>query len=154
MNHHPGLTFVKDDQGRYFYVSDNFLKFFHRTRQEILSKTDFEWLSYSIAYQFGDNDRLVRMTGRPLEVTESVPQSQGVVHSLVNKFPISHSSGRILLGGTAIYITQRLAAEAELNTPLDAGQPEDRLILRCAPGEHGATRKQRTARQGLPGAVR
>ncbi|HEY9868007.1 MAG TPA: PAS domain-containing protein [Candidatus Obscuribacterales bacterium] len=114
LNHHPGLAFVKDDQGRYVYVSDNFLKFFHRTREEILGKTDFEWLPHSVARQFTDNDRLVRMTGKPLEVIESVPQSQGVIHSLVNKFPIRDSSGRILLGGTAIDITQRLAAEAEL----------------------------------------
>lgn len=114
LNHHPGLAFVKDDQGRYLYVSDNFLKFFHRTREEILGKTDFEWLPHSVARQFTDNDRLVRMTGKPLEVIESVPQSQGVIHSLVNKFPMRDSSGRILLGGTAIDITQRLAAEAEL----------------------------------------
>lgn len=114
LSYHPGLAFIKDEQGRYLYANGNFARFFGVNVADIIGKTDFDWLPNDLAVQFTENDRIVRSTGKPLEAVESVPHTSGIVRSLVNKFPITDNAGGRLVGGTAIDISDRVAMEEEL----------------------------------------
>lgn len=111
LDHNPALSFIKDEQGRYIYASKSFFDFFQVTPEVLLGKTDFEWLPASLAAEFTANDQLVRESGKPLEVIETVSQPQGKVYSLVHKFPVSEASGSKLVGGIAIDITELTMAK-------------------------------------------
>jgi PAS domain S-box-containing protein len=125
LDHNPALSFVKDDKGKYIYVSRSFLKFFKMNEKDILGKTDFEWLKEDIARQFIDNDNRVRATGKSLETIEIVEIPGGAIRSLVHKFPIVEPSGAQLIGGIAIDITERLRLQelqAELAAIVDSSR--------------------------------
>lgn len=111
LNYNPALSFIKDEQGKYLYANKRFLEFFNVSEEDFIGKTDFEWLPEHIARQFTENDQYVRSTGKALETIESVPFPNGVIRSLVHKFLIKDRSGRQLVGGIAIDITERLHIE-------------------------------------------
>jgi PAS domain S-box-containing protein len=113
-NHNPVLSFIKDDQGRYLYVSDSFLKFFSVEKHQVIGKTDFDWLPANIAKEFTDNDNKVRSTRGIIETIENASTKEGSIRSLVKKFPILSSSGKCYVGGVAVDIEARLKAEEEL----------------------------------------
>jgi len=114
LNYNPALSFIKDEDGRYLYASKSFAEFFKVEPDAFLGKTDFQWLPDHLARQFTENDDRVRATGRPTEIVESVPMPHGIIHSIVYKFPIVTPSGRHFVGGIAVDITQRQAAEQEI----------------------------------------
>jgi PAS domain S-box-containing protein len=111
LDHNAALSFIKDERGRYLYVSKSFLEFFNVNPAQVLGKTDFEWLPEDLAQHFAENDNYVRNTGQKLEVVESVPFPQGTVSSLVHKFPINNESGKCYVGGIALDISERLRTE-------------------------------------------
>ncbi len=114
LNYNPALSFIKDEEGRYLYASKSFGEFFRVEPHEFLGKTDFEWLPEHLARQFTENDDRVRATGKPTEIIETVPLPQGTIHSIVYKFPIVTPSGRQFVGGIAVDITHRTAAEQKI----------------------------------------
>jgi len=125
LDHNPALSFVKDEKGKYLYVNRSFLKFFKINETDLLGKTDFEWLKEDIARQFTENDDRVRATGKCLETIETVEFPSGAIRSLVHKFPIVEPSGKHLVGGIAIDITERLRLEelqAELAAIVDSSR--------------------------------
>jgi PAS domain S-box-containing protein len=111
LNYNPALSFIKDESGRYLYASRSFAEFFKVDPADFLGKTDYEWLPEQLARHFTDNDDHVRDSGVPFETIESVPFENGTIHSMVYKFPIITPSGKRYLGGIAVDITQRKAAE-------------------------------------------
>jgi len=115
----PALSFIKDEQGRYLYASRGFREFFKVRAEDFIGKTDFEWLSEETARQFTDNDKQVRETGQPLQTIEDVPAGDGVVKSLVCKFPLVGPGGRRYVGGIAFDITARMK-EQELRAQYSA----------------------------------
>jgi light-regulated signal transduction histidine kinase (bacteriophytochrome) len=84
----PALSFIKDEEGRYLYVSKSFADFFQVQVEQILGKTDGQWLPEDIAKQFVENDELVRTTRKPLETIERAPTNGRTAASIVQKFPI------------------------------------------------------------------
>lgn len=110
----PILSFIKDELGRYMYVSKSFCDFFRVSKDSVLGKTDLEWLPSSLAEQFIENDNHVRTTGKALETIESVPIDGEMIHSIVHKFPVRVSGGRTFIGGTAIDITSKIEAEDKI----------------------------------------
>src|SRR6185503_3496473 len=67
------------------------------------------------ARQFKENDRIALAAGECLQTIETLPQPDGVHHSVVSKFPILDGQSRpVMVGGIAIDITERLKAEEAL----------------------------------------
>ncbi len=119
LNYNPALSFIKDENGCYLYASRSFAEFFKVDPAVFLGKTDFDWLPEHLAKHFTDNDHRVRDLGIPFETIESVPFEDGTIHSMVYKFPIITPSGKRYLGGIAVDITRRKAAE-ELSAQLSS----------------------------------
>ncbi len=119
----PALSFIKDEKGRYVYVSQSFLDFFQVKENTVVGKTDYEWLPEELAAQFTENDNHVKITKKPMEVIESVPTSCGVTRSIVYKFLIGDGTGRNYVGGIALDLSERLKTEelkAQLAEIVDA----------------------------------
>ncbi len=113
MNYSPAMAYIKDAEGRYVYINKIFADRFGVSMQELLGKTDFEWLPAEVARVVNENDRQVLSSGRMARVNETVPTATGRVEWLVLKFPMS-TSGRKLLGGVGIDVTKQKHSERAL----------------------------------------
>jgi PAS domain S-box-containing protein len=117
MQHLPGLAWIKDPEGRYVYVNDAAEKAFRIPRERLYGRTDEEVFPPETAAQFRRNDRLaVESPGGGIQTIEQLIDEKGAVrHSLVSKFPILETDGRVsLVGGMAIDITERRRVQEAL----------------------------------------
>jgi PAS domain S-box-containing protein len=113
MNHSPTVAFIKDETGRYVYMNHQGEKV--SSSSSVQGKTDFDLMPADIARSLQQNDQQVLSTGRILEVVESTPNQNGVLRDwLTLKFPMREASGRRLLGGVALDVTERRLIEAAL----------------------------------------
>lgn len=113
MNNSPAVAFMKDEEGRYVYGNQTMERLFQVKMDELLGKTDFDWLPKDTAKQIRETDMGVLATGQVSELHEVVPAPSGSCDWLTFKFPVEDATGRRLLGGVAIDITERTRAEEE-----------------------------------------
>ena len=127
MDHSPAIAFMKDEQGRLVYLNARFEKLFGIKADQVLGKTDFEWIPVEVARTTHENDRAVMDSGKPAELMEEVPTPDGTRrHWLVFKFPIADASGSRYLAGLAFDMTDRKRAEEELSAAKDAAEAATR----------------------------
>ena len=75
MTNSPLISFIKDRQGRYVYVSPTWCRVFERPPEAILGKYDRDWVPAELAARIVDADRQVLATGQTLELVEQIPLS-------------------------------------------------------------------------------
>lgn len=120
MNNSPAVAFMKDEEGRFIYVNQPLERCFNIKMDDWLGKTDFDIWPEELALQFRKNDRTVLAADKTLEIVEVVPSPDGHLrHWLSFKFPGKDISGRRLVGGIAIDITERLQAQEALQQAND-----------------------------------
>jgi PAS domain S-box-containing protein len=128
MSHNPSVAYVKDGAGRYVYVNATFERTFRLPFESIRGKTDAEIWPADVADRVRANDLVVMAENRALELSEGIPVPEGGDREwLVSKFPIEESSGRRLLGTTAIDVTERRRAEQRLRELERSAQRRERL---------------------------
>lgn len=115
MIHSPVTAFIKDFAGRYIYVNHLLEHLFNRKLADWLGKTDFDIFPSQVAQQWRDNDLAVLTTGKTMQMLETAPHDDGEHYYMSFKFLIADVSGRQLLGGMAIDITELKRLEAERN---------------------------------------
>jgi len=112
LDHSPGLIFLKDLEGRYLDVNQQFERTFHLTRQAIVGKTDRDIFPPEQAAAFRDNDLAVMKAERPLQFEEVALHDDGPHTSIVSKFPLRRHDGTpYAVCGITTDITQRKQAE-------------------------------------------
>jgi PAS domain S-box-containing protein len=112
MDNSPAVAFMKDENGRFIYYNRPFQRLFQRGEENLTGKTDADLFPKEIAQKLEENDEAVLMAGRTVETVERVPTPDGVTRDwLVFKFPLQEASGRRLLGGVAVEITDRRRLE-------------------------------------------
>ena len=116
MENLPGAAWMKDRSGRYVYANAEALRVFATTAARLLGRTDDEVFPPHTAREFAENDQRVLEVGGSLTAVEVLRQIDGVEHhSLVSKFVVPGPDGAAAyVGGVAIDITSRLAAEQAL----------------------------------------
>ncbi|HEY9738662.1 MAG TPA: PAS domain S-box protein, partial [Trichocoleus sp.] len=114
MQHSPATAFIKDEDGRYIYVNALLEATFNRPMADWVGKSDFDLFPAEAAQQWRENDLIVLTQGKTLQATESVPTEEGERHYLSFKFPLQEPSGRRLLAGMAIDISDRIRFEKAL----------------------------------------
>jgi PAS domain S-box-containing protein len=116
MQYLPGLAWIKDIHGRYVYANAAAEKAFGVPREKLYGKTDRDVFPPEVAAQFKKNDDQALMEAKGVQVVETLPQDDGVLHySLVTKFPIPGADGQIaLIGGTAFDVTEQRQMENAL----------------------------------------
>ncbi|HYO74089.1 MAG TPA: ATP-binding protein [Archangium sp.] len=110
----PPVIYVKDLQGRYLLVNKALESFIHRSRAELLGRTDEQIYSPEIAQAFRRNDAEVLRRNAPVEMEEWAPHDDGLhaYHSI--KFPLLGTSGQpYALCGISTDITRQKRAEEE-----------------------------------------
>jgi PAS domain S-box-containing protein len=108
----PNLIFMKDREGRYFYLNKECKRALGIT-QEVKGKRDDELFSPEQASAFQANDRQVIEAGVPMEFEEVAVQQDGPHTSIVHKFPLFNADGEIYaIGGIVTDITERKKEES------------------------------------------
>ncbi len=122
MDNSPAIAFLKDSGGHYLYTNGPFERLL---RRKIQFKTAFDWMDPAAADEYRTHDQQVLSTGAPAEFVESFLIDGRQQDFWTFKFPVE-SSGRRLLGGVAIDITERRRAEAELENAKEAAETASR----------------------------
>jgi PAS domain S-box-containing protein len=116
MENVPGLSWIKDLEGRYVYANKAAEQAFQSSRAALYGKTDLEIFPGDTAKQFSENDRRALETGAGIQTIETLRQEDGVHHSIVCKFPIRGTDGKVaMVGGVAIDISEWRRLEQELS---------------------------------------
>ena len=112
MNNSPLVAFIKDDEGRLVYLNEILAKKFQVQREDMIGKTDYDWLPLDAARAVLELDRAVLASGESREFTEFVPMPNGQTEEwLVMKFCMTGSDGRRLLGGVGLDVTEQKKAD-------------------------------------------
>ena len=115
MQNSPVVAWIKDPETwKYIYINKAFEKTFKIKPDVIKNKKDSDLWPKDTAQDLRKNDSEVFSTGKVYRIYEDVPTPDGVMHHwLVFKFPIE-LSGKSLIGGTAIDITELIKTQDEL----------------------------------------
>jgi diguanylate cyclase (GGDEF)-like protein/PAS domain S-box-containing protein len=109
------VIYMKDLEGRYFLVNQEYVALVGTSMAEILGKTAVEIYPPEIAEKLRENDRRVLETGQPIEFEEVVPKGEATLTYLSVKFPLRDPTGKIYaLCGISTDISDRKRAEREL----------------------------------------
>jgi PAS domain S-box-containing protein len=127
MDNSPAIAWMKDQDGRYVYLSGGFEKNYQVQLVDWLGKTDQEIWPAALADELQQNDRAVLAANRVLETIERVPNSDGEYRVWrVHKFPLRSSSGERYVGGTALDVTN----EQSHRDRVDASLREKEVLLK------------------------
>jgi PAS domain S-box-containing protein len=107
------VIYVKELTGRYALVNRNYAKLFHVTQAEMAERTDYDVLRKEQADAVRRIDEQVAISGKAVEVEETVPVEDGLRTYLSIRFPICDATDRVYaVGGISTDITERKRAEA------------------------------------------
>jgi PAS domain S-box-containing protein len=114
-NHSPAMMFLKDRDGRYRFVNEQFLQRFGVRREQVVGHSDEEIFTRPQARSLAANDAEVLSRGVPIQFEEGAHYVQGERFSVVSKFPVFDGAGAVVgVGGVATDITERKTAEQAL----------------------------------------
>ena len=120
MDNTTSVIYLKDTEGRYILVNNQFEKLFGVRSNELVGKTDHDIFPVEMADNFQENDKKVIESSVPLEVEESAPHDDGVHTYISVKFPMYDSNKKIYgVCGISTDITDRKNAEAMLKSSHD-----------------------------------
>jgi PAS domain S-box-containing protein len=107
--------FIKKINGEYLLVNKEFESLFHILNEDIVGKTDFDFLPKNIADGYRYSDFEVARVQKELKSEEIILQSDGPHTYIAVKFPLYDSSGRIYaIGGISTDISERKKREESL----------------------------------------
>jgi len=132
----PAVMFLKDREGRYRLVNEQFLQRFGLKREQVIGRTDLELFPRDQALRFAANDAAVLARGAPLQFEELARYVEGERISVVAKFPVPDASGAVIgVGGVATDITEQRNAEAALRAAADNLQALTRRLVEAEEAE-------------------
>jgi PAS domain S-box-containing protein len=115
MDNSPGIAWIKDEEGRYVYLSTSYERRFGVTLDTWRGKIDFELWPPEIAQTFRANDLAVLRDGQPRQFVEEIRNADGTLSYWLNsKFLIRDAAGRKFIAGTGVDISERKRMEEAL----------------------------------------
>ena len=112
----PAAIYMKDLEGNYLLVNNNYLSLTGKKHEEVLGTTDYEHFPEEVANKFRENDHLVQQMGIPLDIEEMAEHADGSVHYYHSvKFPLRNDIGEIIATcGISSDISERKKIEQNL----------------------------------------
>ena len=104
--------FIKKINGEYLLINKEFESLFQISNEEIIGKTDHDFLPKEIADGYRDSDLEVAKALKELKTEETIQQPDGPHTYIAVKFPLYDSKGRIYaIGGILTDISERKKLE-------------------------------------------
>ncbi|GAB4364991.1 MAG: hypothetical protein Kow00121_01160 [Elainellaceae cyanobacterium] len=121
------VIYIKDLEGKYLLVNQQYEQLTSYTNSNISGKTDFDLFPETTAQLFRHNDRQVLQSQTPISFEEEVPLNNEIAIYSSTKFPLYRADGELFaLCGMSTNITKRKQAEAVLR------QTKEELEIRVA----------------------
>lgn len=143
------IAWMKDEQGRYVFLSKHSEQHLKIAAGSWNGRTDFDLFPAALAQQLQDHDRAALQANHPIVIEESSIAPDGsTAYWLSSRFPYIDITGKRYSGGIAVDITARKIAEEKIEhlafyDPL-TNLPNRRLLLdRLAHVSSNAMRQQR-----------
>lgn len=115
MDNSPAIIYVKDRQGQFSYVNQQFLRSFNMTPGDIIGRKLHDVFAQEVADISHKNDLAVFASGSVLEVEETAQQDDGIHTYASTRFPLTDEAGNIYaVCGISIDITDRKQHEETL----------------------------------------
>ncbi|MCX6291975.1 MAG: CHASE3 domain-containing protein [Bacteroidetes bacterium] len=115
------VIFIKDLNGRYLMINDQYEKLFHISKEAIKGKTDHEIFTKEIADAIRQADVEVIKTRKAMEFEEGVPNNGEMHHYISVKFPLFDQDEAVYaVCGIATDITERKQSAELLKARSDA----------------------------------
>jgi len=112
----PAVIYIKDIDGKFTFVNQEFLKLFHLQRKDIIDKTLHDVFPNEIAEEMRSNDLEVQKEKRPLKYEETAPQDDGLHHYISVKFPLFDETGKLYaVAGVSTDTTERFRVKESLD---------------------------------------
>jgi PAS domain S-box-containing protein len=115
MDESPAIAMMKDEEGRYVYVSQRWLDGYGLTEEQVIGRTPYELFPRDIAEHYRRHELEVLATGETIASVEPRLRKDGTRGwGLAYKFPLNDPTGRAVVGGVGVDITDWKVAEDEL----------------------------------------
>jgi PAS domain S-box-containing protein len=114
MENFAGVTFIKDERGRYVFINEAGAEVLRRSIDEILGLTDKEFFPEEVAKTIHKADKTVLKTGKTHEAIETIQDEEHTYTFLTVKFAIPREDLPPLLGGVSVDISKQTEAERRL----------------------------------------
>ncbi len=126
MDNSPASAYVKDDQGRFLYVNDAFIRMQGYTEEQCLGRTAQEVCGEEVGADLHATTMEVMQEGHLVETLHELQRPDGsILHWLASRFTFYDAKGRRFLGCTGLDVSEqkrmeseRLAAQQELENAL------------------------------------
>lgn len=132
-NQIPFMIWAKGTDGKFLVSNNIFADSFGKTLEEIIGKTDFDFISQSFAEKYTDDDKKVISTKQQLTFEELIPVKGEFRWYETIKIPLVGSDGKVIgTAGMARDITDRKHNETALNESreiLQKFQSQQKAIL-------------------------
>ena len=123
MKHSPAMAWIDDVDGRVIYVNQTYLQTFQHLSKDIVGKTLSDLYPPEFTQIYQEQIDKVIETQQALEYVAVAPRQGGTIGDfLIWRFPIPAPSGKPLVGGFAIDISDRKRAELELQQAKEAAE--------------------------------
>ncbi len=115
VNHSSAAVYVKDTQGQYMLVNEQFAAMWHKTPDEMIGKITQDLFPADVAAMWRVSELSVLSSGQPLQTEDIIPFGNEFHTYLAFRFPLRDSLGTIYaIGGIISDITQRKKDEEAL----------------------------------------
>ncbi|WP_237077252.1 ATP-binding protein [Myxococcus xanthus] len=116
MDNIPAVAFMKDERGRRIWVNARYSRFFgYPVGADMSNVSDVELMPAASAEQSRRDDDAVLTSGKQSITETMIPARDGTErHWLTYRFIVRERSGRRLLAGVAVDVTDRKAMQAQL----------------------------------------
>ena len=128
LDHSPAAIALKDPQGRYILVNEQFAKWNGVSPAEVIGKTVGDVFPEETAERVSDQDRVVLETHAPEERELVIRRPDGRVNTVLStKFPVLGEDGSVAgIGGIASNIDERKRAEEKLRQAKEQAEAANR----------------------------
>jgi PAS domain S-box-containing protein len=117
LNNMPAISYIKDLEGKYLNVNKEFERVLKISQEEMVGKTDYDFLPKEVADSLRANDLQAISQQSTIQVEESLEFPDGIRTFFATKFPLHDLQGNIYaMAGISIDVSDRKQTESELRS--------------------------------------